>query len=39
MVEEAALSRVYAGIHYQSDNEARKQIRRQLGDWRSNAIS
>jgi membrane-associated phospholipid phosphatase len=31
MADEAALSRLYAGIHYRSDNEIGKQIGRQLG--------
>jgi membrane-associated phospholipid phosphatase len=31
MAEEAALSRLYAGIHYRSDNETGKQVGRQLG--------
>jgi membrane-associated phospholipid phosphatase len=31
LAEEAALSRLYAGIHYRSDNETGKQIGRQLG--------
>jgi membrane-associated phospholipid phosphatase len=31
MAEEAAQSRLYAGIHYRSDNETGKQVGRQLG--------
>jgi membrane-associated phospholipid phosphatase len=31
MADEAALSRLYAGIHYRSDNDTGKQVGRQLG--------